>query len=109
MAEWYLLAVRRVQPKGPYLLGGWSFGGLVAFEMAQRLDALGETVALLALLDSGVPEPGEAEPSDHAQVIAGVLGGMGFPIPAAELPAPGDTRRPSADPAARAQATRSLR
>src|SRR5258708_6635551 len=104
MAEWYLLAVRRVQPKGPYLLGGWSFGGLVAFEMAQRLDALGETVALLALLDSGVPEPGEAGPSHDAQVIAGVLEGVGFPMRAGELRARGDTGRQLADAVGRAQA-----
>jgi acyl transferase domain-containing protein/thioesterase domain-containing protein len=51
MAARYLEAVRAVQPSGPYLLGGWSFGGLVAFEMASQLVRSGESVALLALID----------------------------------------------------------
>ena len=52
MAEFYLEAIRQVQPHGPYLLAGYSLGGLVIFEMAQRLTADGEKVALLAMLDS---------------------------------------------------------
>jgi len=52
MAQFYLDAVRKVQPRGPYLLAGYSLGGLVTFEMAQQLAAHGEKVALLALLDS---------------------------------------------------------
>jgi len=52
MAEFHLDAIRKVQPHGPYLLAGYSLGGLVTFEMAQRLVASGEKVALLAMLDS---------------------------------------------------------
>ena len=52
MATYYLSEMRRVQPHGPYLLGGYSFGGFVAFEMAHRLYAAGEEVALLVLFDS---------------------------------------------------------
>jgi amino acid adenylation domain-containing protein len=52
MAARYLKEVRRVQPEGPYLLGGWSFGGLVAYEMAQQLQRAGQEVELLALLDT---------------------------------------------------------
>ncbi|KAA2254443.1 amino acid adenylation domain-containing protein [Solihabitans fulvus] len=48
----YLAEIRAVQPSGPYHLLGWSFGGLVAHAMAARLEREGETVALLALLDS---------------------------------------------------------
>jgi thioesterase domain-containing protein/acyl carrier protein/NAD(P)-dependent dehydrogenase (short-subunit alcohol dehydrogenase family) len=55
MATHYLAAIREVQPHGPYYLGGWSFGGTVAFEIAQRLLAAGETVALLAMLDTPAP------------------------------------------------------
>ncbi|RYZ43248.1 MAG: non-ribosomal peptide synthetase [Myxococcaceae bacterium] len=55
MASLYLDAVRSVQPQGPYRLGGWSLGGLVAFEMSRQLRASGETVELLALVDSHVP------------------------------------------------------
>ncbi|MFP2903427.1 thioesterase domain-containing protein, partial [Corallococcus sp. 4LFB] len=44
-----------MQPHGPYQLGGWSLGGLVAYEMAQRLREAGEAVHLLALIDTHVP------------------------------------------------------
>lgn len=55
MAAHYIREIRTLQPEGPYLLGGASFGGLVAFEMAQQLQAQGQQVALLALMD---PYPG---------------------------------------------------
>jgi acyl-coenzyme A synthetase/AMP-(fatty) acid ligase/thioesterase domain-containing protein/acyl carrier protein len=55
-AQRALKGVRAAQPMGPYLVGGYSFGGLVAFETACRLVALGETVGLLVILD--VPAPG---------------------------------------------------
>jgi len=56
MAAHYLRQVRRVQPRGPYLLGGRCLGSLVAYEMARRLEARGHEVALLAVLDSGGPQ-----------------------------------------------------
>jgi aspartate racemase len=52
MATHYIKEMREVQPEGPYLLGGRSSGGTVAFEMACQLAAVGEQVGLLALLDS---------------------------------------------------------
>lgn len=52
MAEFYLHEIKELQPSGPYILVGYSLGGLVALEMAQRLLANGETVALLAMLDA---------------------------------------------------------
>jgi len=52
MAEFNLHAVRELQPHGPYVLIGYSLGGLVALEMAQRLSASGEKVALLGMLDA---------------------------------------------------------
>lgn len=55
LASRYLKQIRTLQPEGPYFLAGESFGGLVAFEMAQQLRAQGETVNLLALFDSLVP------------------------------------------------------
>jgi thioesterase domain-containing protein len=63
MAAHYLEAVRAVQPAGPYLLGGWSFGGLVAFEMARQLVRDGEQVDLLALLDT-MPPAARLDPAD---------------------------------------------
>src|SRR6185369_7245713 len=71
MATAYLDALRAVQPAGPYHLGGWSLGGVVAFEMARQLEAAGETVALLALLDSYAP--GGADPGDDPEDDAAVL------------------------------------
>ena len=52
LARHYLDAIRELQPDGPYLLIGYSFGGLVMLELAHRLTELGEEVALLAMLDS---------------------------------------------------------
>jgi thioesterase domain-containing protein/acyl carrier protein len=49
-------AMRTAQPKGPYLLAGFSSGGVIAFEVAQQLSATGEQVALLALLDTYAPQ-----------------------------------------------------
>ena len=57
MAAYYIKAIRQIQPQGPYYLGGWSFGGLVAFEMAQQLRQAGHKVALLAVLDTPAPIP----------------------------------------------------
>jgi glutamate-1-semialdehyde-2,1-aminomutase len=55
MAAHYIEAVRTIQPQGPYLLGGWSMGGIVAFEVAQQLLKQDQEVPSLVLLDSRVP------------------------------------------------------
>ncbi len=52
MAACYVKEIRKVQPAGPYSLGGYSFGGTVAFEMARQLRAAGERISLVALIDS---------------------------------------------------------
>jgi acyl transferase domain-containing protein/thioesterase domain-containing protein/acyl carrier protein len=51
----YIAELRQVQPHGPYLIGGFSGGGLTAWEMARQLEGAGEEVALLALLDTPLP------------------------------------------------------
>jgi acetoacetyl-CoA synthetase len=56
MGRAYLAAIREIQAHGPYVIAGYSMGGLVAYEMAQHLIAEGERVALLVLLDTGVHE-----------------------------------------------------
>jgi thioesterase domain-containing protein len=56
MAAVYLAEIRKVQPRGPYLLGGASFGGVVAYEMAQQLEAAGDAAAFVALLDTTAVE-----------------------------------------------------
>jgi len=67
MAEFYLDAVRKLQPRGPYLLVGFSLGGLVVLEMAHRLLAGGERVALLAMLDS-YPHASYLSPAERARL-----------------------------------------
>ncbi|MFK5957171.1 MAG: SDR family NAD(P)-dependent oxidoreductase [Planctomycetota bacterium] len=54
MARDYLEEIRKVQPEGPYLLGGFSGGGITAMEMAQQLQASGEETAALILLDTPI-------------------------------------------------------
>jgi thioesterase domain-containing protein/acyl carrier protein len=77
MADLYVEEIRRVQPHGPYHLGGWSLGGLVAFEMASRLRGQGEEVALLALLDCSPRVAGgagsEAETPDEIDLLVDIV------------------------------------
>ena len=63
MASHYIQEIRTVQPHGPYYLLGYSFGGLVAFEIAQQLMADGEPIDLLALLDCSAPNLPSLRPS----------------------------------------------
>jgi thioesterase domain-containing protein len=85
MAADYINALRAVQPEGPYRLGGWSLGGIVAFEMARQLQAQGESIATLALIDCLAPgllgepfeghadtasrEGGDANPSSKQDIM----------------------------------------
>jgi amino acid adenylation domain-containing protein len=79
MAAAYLAELRAVQPEGPYRLGGWSMGGVVAFEMARVLAAAGEAVELLALVDSRAPVGAAAamDPDDPA-LLAGFARHLGL-------------------------------
>ncbi|CAL9339204.1 hypothetical protein SUDANB171_00234 [Streptomyces sp. enrichment culture] len=56
MTDRYLAALRAHQPRGPYLLGGWSMGGTVAHQMAVELERRGERTDLLVLIDSNTPD-----------------------------------------------------
>ncbi|OKH43155.1 hypothetical protein NIES2101_31135 [Calothrix sp. HK-06] len=58
IAAYYIQAIQTVQPEGPYYLGGHSFGGQVAFEIAQQLQHLGHQVAKVAIFDTPAPLPG---------------------------------------------------
>lgn len=57
LGERYLQLVRAEQPSGPYALGGWSTGGLVAYEMARLLEEQGEPVSRLVLVDTPFHTP----------------------------------------------------
>ncbi|MFD4553691.1 acyltransferase domain-containing protein [Streptomyces sp. NPDC058469] len=97
-ARRYAEAITAVHPNGPYLLGGWSFGGFVAQETARRLAAAGRDVELVVLIDSvrPLPQPDRA-PADRvrahltgfAQHIADTYG-VQLPLPYDELVAMDD-------------------
>ncbi|MEM1391727.1 MAG: AMP-binding protein, partial [Cyanobacteria bacterium P01_H01_bin.150] len=55
IASHYIKTIKSIQSVGPYYLGGHSFGGTVAFEMAQQLQNQGEEIAYIAILDSDPP------------------------------------------------------
>ena len=57
MAAAFLPTVRAAQPRGPYLIGGYSHGGLVALELAKQLQQSGEDVALVFAIDTSMPDP----------------------------------------------------
>ncbi|CAG0937556.1 partial fengycin family lipopeptide synthetase D, partial [Thermoflexales bacterium] len=79
MARHYIDLLRSVQPEGPYLLGGWSMGGVVAFEMARQLQAQNQPVALLTLIDS-YPPSNEREPDlDDNTLLVNFALNMGLP------------------------------
>jgi len=69
MASRYVGLLREVQPTGPYLLGGASLGGAVAYEMAQKLADAGERTALLALLDTPGRGQWPARLQDQAEIL----------------------------------------
>ncbi|MDH6108605.1 thioesterase domain-containing protein [Kitasatospora sp. MAP12-44] len=84
-----LVMIRSVQPEGPYQLLGWSFGGLVAHEVAVRLEDAGEEVGSLTLLDSfpkpGADRAGGRDVMEQRDFLAGMLDLAGYdPIAVAD-------------------------
>jgi thioesterase domain-containing protein len=78
MAAHYIEALQTIQPQGPYYLGGWSLGGIIAFEMAQQLHQQGYEVALLALIDSYMPTVvNKSEAIDDAMLVASIAQDLG--------------------------------
>lgn len=72
IAAHHVRSLQTVQPTGPYCLGGYSFGGKVAYEMAQQLIAQGQKVAMLVILDIPVALFGESQEArrwDDAQFV----------------------------------------
>ncbi|AKT41191.1 non-ribosomal peptide synthetase [Chondromyces crocatus] len=77
MAAHYVDALKADHPEGPYRLGGWSFGGTLAFAMAGQLQRQGQEVALLVLVDSFASLPttqAVAEPTEQLAEIASSYG-----------------------------------
>ncbi|MBN2991589.1 hypothetical protein JWR97_09540 [Pseudomonas cedrina subsp. fulgida] len=66
-ASLYIEAMRRIQPEGPYVIGGWSYGGFIAFEIAQQLIRAGERVANVLILDTmALSSQAQGKASDDA-------------------------------------------
>jgi amino acid adenylation domain-containing protein len=79
MASYYIEHLRAIQPTGPYRIGGWSLGGVVAFEMARQLKAGGDEVVMLALIDSLSPSAlAGMEPEDELSQLANFALDLGF-------------------------------
>lgn len=80
IAQHYIAQMRAKQPRGPYIIGGWSFGGVVSYEMVRQLWDAGETVDGLFLLDS--PCPQRMPPLPHTIIdwaqASGALAGLGI-------------------------------
>ncbi len=68
MAEAYLAEMKTVQPHGPYMIGGFSGGGITAYEMAQQLTRRGEEVSMLLLLDTPLPHRPPLSSKDRALI-----------------------------------------
>ncbi|MFZ2175027.1 MAG: thioesterase domain-containing protein, partial [Rhodococcus sp. (in: high G+C Gram-positive bacteria)] len=84
LADRYIREMRRITPTGPYRLLGWSLGGVIAHAMAVRLQAAGEQVELLAIMDSFVGS-GVVEESPVDDISMGeLLGGFGVEQDAVE-------------------------
>jgi len=73
MAAHYVTEIKSVQPHGPYMLGSWSMGVVVAYEAAQQLLAQGEEIGLLLMLDQGPGTPGTS-PADDAEYLLEFFG-----------------------------------
>jgi thioesterase domain-containing protein len=74
IAAYFVAAVRVAQPEGPYHLGGWSFGGLIAWEMGRQLLAADAEMGLVALLDTSVPSARDrTDTLDHARVMQRIV------------------------------------
>jgi thioesterase domain-containing protein/non-ribosomal peptide synthetase component F len=100
-----VVTLRDRQPEGPYQLLGFSSGGLIAFEIARQLRAAGQTVSLLAMLDTALPSP------DHGTLAAeSLLHALAAELGCADLLDPANDRTPStlADLIAAAQASHRL-
>jgi len=79
LAAGFVTELKRVRPRGPYHLAGWSLGGEIAFAVAALLQAQGDEVGLLALLDS---YHGQDLTMEESEILPDMLTGLGLdPVP----------------------------
>lgn len=87
MAACYLKKIISIQPQGPYYLGGWSMGGVVAYEMAQQLLQQGEVIGSLILIDSPAPSQ-SGRPTPWEIDFDLFTRGLGLTLPSPLVPDP---------------------
>lgn len=78
VASIFIQEIRAIQPRGPYMLGGWSLGGILAYEASRQLIAQGETVTNLVMIDSPCPGTLPPLPSPTLNLLekAGIFDGL---------------------------------
>jgi len=76
MASLYLSEIRKIQPHGPYYLGGYSMGGEIAFEIGQQLYKQGEKVGLLVMFDTHNPERPTRLTDSEIKLLSGTSSGL---------------------------------
>lgn len=76
----YIAEIRQVQPHGPYMVGGFSGGGITAYEIAQQLKAAGEDVQMIVMLDTPLPVRRPLSRQDRIEIQKQELkaGGIGY-------------------------------
>ncbi|MER5889841.1 amino acid adenylation domain-containing protein [Streptomyces sp. NPDC001941] len=82
IAALYLSEIKKVQPEGPYYLGGWCMGGMVSFEIARRLQLAGEEVGMLTIVSASIDDP--VPPRYVTSASAAILGAFGHKLPTTE-------------------------
>jgi thioesterase domain-containing protein len=100
MGQRYLDWIREIQPTGPYFLGGWCFGGLIAYEVAGLLQDAGERIELLAAIESRAPiEANMPETVDDFTILSWFARDLSVPVGKTLTVAPDMLRELGADAA----------
>lgn len=83
MAATYIEAIRSMDAVGPYRLGGWSSGGVIAYEMARQIESLGAKVETVIMIDS--PAPLDHDPVDDVTLLKWFLADLALGLPVERL------------------------
>jgi amino acid adenylation domain-containing protein len=84
VARKYIEKIKKVQPQGPYCIGGWSIGGTIAFEMVRQLEEVGEGIDFLALFDTAAPDPEQIKPTGEITLASEMKWVLDY-LPAGEI------------------------
>jgi thioesterase domain-containing protein/acyl carrier protein len=84
VARKYIEKIKRVQPHGPYCIGGWCIGGTTAFEMVRQLEEVGKGIDFLALFDTAAPDPDQIKPTGEITLASEIKWVLDY-LPAGEI------------------------